>query len=251
MISSLSRPCPVIAKANQVCKVNKKQTEKSKGQDIQVVILDCNGETENTDREILVQKFGISLTSEDLERLLPGKWLNDVLINYYMQLIVKKKPRGSYLPKVFALDSLFYTQLEEKGSEALLEQGIWDELDLFFYDLVGCLINIEIRSSNGEVPSGYYDSFHGDGSRSISLIKNFLKEIAVQRGYEALDPTNWLAMNKKNISMQAKTNGNVCGVFVCQYAECVTQGREIDLSQETMDNLREKMSIEIRRGELT
>uniref|UniRef100_A0A915EKD8 Ubiquitin-like protease family profile domain-containing protein n=1 Tax=Ditylenchus dipsaci TaxID=166011 RepID=A0A915EKD8_9BILA len=105
----------VIAKANQVCKVNKKQTEKSKGQDIQVVILDCN----------------------------------------------------------------------------------------------------------------------------------------VQRGYEALDPTNWLAMNKKNIPMQAKTNGNDCGVFVCQYAECVTQGREIDFSQETMDNLREKMSIEIRRGELT
>uniref|UniRef100_A0A915CPE8 Ubiquitin-like protease family profile domain-containing protein n=1 Tax=Ditylenchus dipsaci TaxID=166011 RepID=A0A915CPE8_9BILA len=87
--------------------------------------------------------------------------------------------------------------------------------------------------------------------RTYNDFRNFLKEIAVQRGYEALDPTNWLAMNKKNIPMQAKTNGNDCGVFVCQYAECVTQGREIDFSQETMDNLREKMSIEIRRGELT
>uniref|UniRef100_A0A915EEK6 Ubiquitin-like protease family profile domain-containing protein n=1 Tax=Ditylenchus dipsaci TaxID=166011 RepID=A0A915EEK6_9BILA len=77
--------------------------------------------------------------------------------------------------------------------------------------------------------------------------RNFLKENALQRGYEALDPTNWLAMNKKNIPMQAKTNGNDCGVFACQYAECVTRGREVDFSQEAMDSLREKMSLEIRR----
>uniref|UniRef100_A0A915CRS5 Ubiquitin-like protease family profile domain-containing protein n=1 Tax=Ditylenchus dipsaci TaxID=166011 RepID=A0A915CRS5_9BILA len=72
----------------------------------------------------------------------------------------------------------------------------------------------------------YHDSLHGDGTKHVNLIKDFVAEYAVERGYATedrssdfmtVDPSNWLCCCPKDIPKQQ--NGLDCGVFVCKFAE--------------------------------
>uniref|UniRef100_A0A915DH84 Uncharacterized protein n=1 Tax=Ditylenchus dipsaci TaxID=166011 RepID=A0A915DH84_9BILA len=59
---------------------------------------------------VLANRFGIQLRQRDLDKLEPGQCLNDDIINYYLQLVAERNSG-----QVFALSSLLYTQLADKG----------------------------------------------------------------------------------------------------------------------------------------
>lgn len=45
-------------------------------------------------------------------------------------------------------------------------------------------------------------------------------------------------------------NGYDCGVFSCQYMECLSRGADFDFDQTNMPYLRQRMILEIVRGKL-
>uniref|UniRef100_A0A915DF98 Ubiquitin-like protease family profile domain-containing protein n=1 Tax=Ditylenchus dipsaci TaxID=166011 RepID=A0A915DF98_9BILA len=80
-----------------------------------------------------------------------------------------------------------------------------------------------------------------DGTDYNNLIKEFSQEYAVEYGYEALAPSNWIAFCPKDIPRQ--TNTFDCVFFICQYAECVCRG-SLNFTEAQMDVIRNEMMRE-------
>uniref|UniRef100_A0A915E356 Uncharacterized protein n=1 Tax=Ditylenchus dipsaci TaxID=166011 RepID=A0A915E356_9BILA len=49
----------------------------------------------------------------------------------------------------------------------------------------------------------FYDSMHGDGEKHLSLLKDFLKEFAVEGGYDEVNPSLWIGACAKDIPTQS------------------------------------------------
>uniref|UniRef100_A0A915ESR2 Ubiquitin-like protease family profile domain-containing protein n=1 Tax=Ditylenchus dipsaci TaxID=166011 RepID=A0A915ESR2_9BILA len=86
--------------------------------------------------EICAANFGIILKKRDIELLKPGQWLNGELISHYFQLIAKRSSEMLDMPKVYSFDSLFYPQLVKKNPRLILQQKMWKDVQLFFYDIL-------------------------------------------------------------------------------------------------------------------
>uniref|UniRef100_A0A915D6F5 Ubiquitin-like protease family profile domain-containing protein n=1 Tax=Ditylenchus dipsaci TaxID=166011 RepID=A0A915D6F5_9BILA len=72
------------------------------------------------EKEVCANEFGIKLTREDVNFLKLGKCLKGKVINYYMQLIVRRSHSNHNLPMVYTFDTLFFSRLQEKGTEGVL-----------------------------------------------------------------------------------------------------------------------------------
>jgi sentrin-specific protease 1 len=60
------------------------------------------------DNEIFSEDFGVKITRHDLQTLKGLNWLNDEVINFYLNMISRRSEQHSYLPKVCGLfDSLY------------------------------------------------------------------------------------------------------------------------------------------------
>ena len=51
---------------------------------------------------------GLPVTRADIESLTGLNWLNDVIINVYLNLIVNRSQNSPELPKVYAFSTFFY-----------------------------------------------------------------------------------------------------------------------------------------------
>ncbi|KAJ2792131.1 hypothetical protein H4R21_006206, partial [Coemansia helicoidea] len=57
----------------------------------------------------------VPVTAHDMATLQDGKWLNDEVINFYMQLIMERAAQTPALPRVHAFNTFFYSTLRESG----------------------------------------------------------------------------------------------------------------------------------------
>ena len=64
----------------------------------------------------LIDAFKIPITGKDVNKLRGLNWLNDEVINFYMQMIVERSSTSeSDLPKVYATNTFFYPKLMQSG----------------------------------------------------------------------------------------------------------------------------------------
>uniref|UniRef100_A0A915DPH5 Ubiquitin-like protease family profile domain-containing protein n=1 Tax=Ditylenchus dipsaci TaxID=166011 RepID=A0A915DPH5_9BILA len=118
---------------------------------------------------VLANRFGIRLRQRDLNKLEPGQCLNDDIINYYLQLVAERSSE-----KVFALSSLLYTQLVDKGPSSVLK---WTkDVDLFFFDVLLLPIHLPGHWTlavvlNRRKRIDYYDSMGGNGAQHMEQVK--------------------------------------------------------------------------------
>jgi sentrin-specific protease 1 len=72
-------------------------------------------------RKTYITKWNIPITNRDFERLQPNQWLNDELINFYLNLICERAnslhPNGP--KKVFAHNTYFWPKLRSNGYSAV------------------------------------------------------------------------------------------------------------------------------------
>uniref|UniRef100_A0A915DPX4 Ubiquitin-like protease family profile domain-containing protein n=1 Tax=Ditylenchus dipsaci TaxID=166011 RepID=A0A915DPX4_9BILA len=110
---------------------------------------------------VLANGFGIQLKQGDLE---PGQCLNDVIINYYLQLVAEKT----------AEISLLYTQFADKGPSTVLK---WTkDVDLFSFDVLLLPIHFPGHWTlamvlNKRKRIDYYDSMGGNAAQHMEQVK--------------------------------------------------------------------------------
>ena len=65
----------------------------------------------------MINKFNMQITRQDLYTLVNESWLNDEVINFYMNLLIERSELGQSmgLPKVYAMNTFFIPRLLQAG----------------------------------------------------------------------------------------------------------------------------------------
>lgn len=206
----------------------------------------------NNPNEVLTTSIGgTELLPKDFQRLLGrNAWLNDEIINSYIEWVVDASNRAatalsgsaesaSKVPKFIAHNSFFYENLIKKGPSAtqgLMRRKKAPGTSLMEVDSVFVPICKGSHWTLGVVRPvaktiEYFDSMGGSGTQFTNLMRSWL---AFQLG-DSYIQEEWKV---PRTACAHQTNGYDCGVFVCTNAFCVALGldtscyRECDMTQQ-------------------
>uniref|UniRef100_A0A8C8SAQ1 SUMO specific peptidase 1 n=1 Tax=Pelusios castaneus TaxID=367368 RepID=A0A8C8SAQ1_9SAUR len=197
--------------------------------------------------EILSEAFRLTITRKDIQTLNNLNWLNDEIINFYMNLLMERsKEKG--LPTVHAFNTFFFTKLKTAEYQAVKR---WTKkVDIFSMDILlvpihlgvhWCLAVIDFRKKT----ITYYDSMGGINIEACRILLQYLKQESLDKKRIVFDANGWLLLSKKSQEIPQQMNGSDCGMFACKYADCITKDRPINFTQQHMPYFRKRMVWEI------
>lgn len=191
--------------------------------------------------EELISGFNYSINRRLMSCLKPRQWLNDEVINFYLQILKERKT----VAKCHFFTTFFYTKLTQGGKYdyALVKRWTKND-DLFAKDKIivplhlgthwTCAV-INLRDKRFE----YYDSMNGSGTRYIDVLKKYIKDESLDKKKVEFDLSEFTYYNPKDIPQQQ--NGFDCGMFTCKYASYVAKDLSFTFSQEFMPTYRQRM----------
>lgn len=201
--------------------------------------------------ELLVKKFNMRIHRRDLRTLADEVWLNDAVINFYMNLIMQRSEERKDLPKVYATNTFFYHKLMASGQAGLSR---WTrKVDIFAFDLFIVPINIDrhwclslVDFRTREVK--YLDSRGYPNEECLKALMQYLKDEHQDKKGAPFDDSGWKAVCLTDIPQQM--NGSDCGMFACTFAEFSSRDAAYSFTQAHMPYLRRKAALEILTAKL-
>ncbi|XP_040904883.1 sentrin-specific protease 1 [Toxotes jaculatrix] len=197
--------------------------------------------------EVLSEGFGLSLTRKDLHTLSNLNWLNDEVINFYMNLLVERSKDPS-LPSVNTFNTFFYPKLRRSGYAAVRR---WTKkMDIFSKDILlvpvhlgvhWCLSVVDFRKK----AIMYFDSMGGNNDEACQILFEYLQQESKDKKGKELDTSGWTLHSKKRNEIPQQMNGSDCGMFTCKYADYITKDKPITFTQKHMPYFRRRMVWEI------
>eukprot|EP00066_Takifugu_rubripes_P030908 XP_011620174.1 PREDICTED: sentrin-specific protease 1 [Takifugu rubripes] len=197
--------------------------------------------------EVLTEGFGLSLTRKDLQTLSNLNWLNDEVINFYMNLLVERSQKPN-LPSVNVFNTFFYPKLRKSGYCAVRR---WTKkMDIFSKDILlvpvhlgvhWCLSVVDFRKKS----IMYYDSMGGKNDEACRALLEYLKEESKDKKGKEIDTSGWVLHSKERHEIPQQMNGSDCGMFTCKYAEYITKEKPIKFTQRHMPYFRKRMVWEL------
>lgn len=203
--------------------------------------------------EALVKGFGLTINRSDMGTLADNQWLNDEVVNFYMSLLVERTKQNGNLPKLYAFNTFFFTKLATGGHAAVRR---WTrKVDLFAYDVIlvplhssmhWCLATVDFRKKL----IAYYDSLGSNNERDncLQTLQLYLEAESQDKRGCGLDWEPWKLEVISGLPQQH--NGTDCGMFMCQYAECLSRDAKICFGQQHMPYFRKRVVYEILHGQL-
>ena len=194
---------------------------------------------------VLIDNYNIQIFRKDIDTLKGLNWLNDSIIDFYMQMIQKRSRTPGYL-KVYAANSYFYTKLMSSDHSSIKR---WTKnIDIFSCDLMfipiylgmhWCLAVIDFRKFG----IYYYDSMGGNNQNCVEALLQYIQDEFREKKRRRLDVKRLSTKMVKNIPQQF--NGSDCGMFACKFAEYLSRDASISFSQKDMPHFRRRMIWEI------
>lgn len=202
--------------------------------------------------EVLSSSFKLRITRRDLSTLTPQSWLNDEVINFYMNLLVARSEREGCW-RVYAFSTFFIPKLRAGGYQAVRR---WTKgVDLFEKDLIlvpvhqgvhWCLAVIDFRTKTVK----YYDSMGQRNEGVCRILLHYLKEEFKSKKSKDLEVSKWTVTSAKSNEIPQQMNGSDCGVFACKYADYIARAKPMTFTQHHMPYFRKRMIWEILSQEL-
>uniref|UniRef100_A0A8C6Y0X1 SUMO specific peptidase 1 n=1 Tax=Naja naja TaxID=35670 RepID=A0A8C6Y0X1_NAJNA len=122
--------------------------------------------------EVLSEAFRLTITRKDIQTLKHLNWLNDEIINFYMNMLMERSKQKGF-PTVHAFNTFFFTKLKTAGYPAVKR---WTKkVDIFSVDILlvpihlgvhWCLAVTDFRKKN----ITYYDSMGGSNSEACKIL---------------------------------------------------------------------------------
>ncbi|XP_040571820.1 uncharacterized protein [Lepeophtheirus salmonis] len=200
----------------------------------------------------LIDEYKITITRKDIETLKGLNWLNDEIINFYMQMIVNRSEKAeNKFPKVYAFNTFFYPKLMSGGHQVLRR---WTrKVDIFSYDIIlvpvhlgvhWCLATIDFRKPG----VFYYDSMGGNNSACLDALTKYLEDEHLDKKNSGFDTSEFKNLIVKDMPQQM--NGSDCGMFSCKTAEYLSRDSPLSFTQKDMPYFRERMVYEIVKNDI-
>lgn len=200
--------------------------------------------------QVLVEGFKLQICRRDIFTLSGLNWLNDEVINFYMNLLMERGGQNN-MPKVYCFNTFFYPKLMSGGHQSVRR---WTkQVDLFSFDYVlvpvhlgmhWCLAVVDFRRREIR----YYDSMGSNNQKCLDALMNYLGRESQEKRQSVMDFDGWQFFAPKDIPQQM--NGSDCGMFACKFAEYITRDANISFTQEHMPYFRRRMIYEIVKKQL-
>ncbi|EFA81103.1 sentrin/SUMO-specific protease [Heterostelium album PN500] len=206
--------------------------------------------TERNDN-LLAEFNSITIYRRDIIKLKPGGWLNDEIINFYMELLKKRQEdnKNRYLNCHF-FSSFFYQFLcNNNNTYSYQRVKKWTkDFDIFAKQKVcipvhlgahWCLAVINFVDKRFE----YYDSLLGDNSQCLTKLRRYLEDEMNDKSKKGvINLSEFTDYTPKDIPVQQ--NGYDCGVFTCKFADYTARGLPLDFTQKDITLSRKIMILE-------
>ncbi|XP_044886267.1 sentrin-specific protease 2 isoform X3 [Mauremys mutica] len=245
------RPTALVVK-EQKCPGPEKSTERlpELTEDMERKITNALGHGQED--EILSSAFKLKVTRGDIQTLRNHHWLNDEVINFYMNLLVERNKQQGF-PVLHAFSTFFYPKLISGGYQAVKR---WTKgVDLFKQDLI--FVPIHLRVHWGLVVIDvrrktikYFDSMGQRGHSICEILLRYLQEESKTKRNLDIEPSEWTLYSMKSHEIPQQLNGSDCGMFTCKYADYISRDKPITFTQHHMPHFRKKMVWEILNQQL-
>nr|XP_044999446.1 sentrin-specific protease 2-like [Jaculus jaculus] len=202
--------------------------------------------------EVLSTAFKLRITRADIRTLTSQQWLNDEVINFYMNLLVERNKKQGYAA-LHAFNTFFYPKLKYGGYWAVKR---WTErVNLFEKELLlvpihrrihWSLVVIDLRRKS----LTYLDSMGQNGNRICQILFQYLQEESKTKRNIDLNPLEWSLYSMGPEEIPQQLNGSDCGIFTCKYADYISRDQPITFSQQQMPLFRKEMVWEILHHQL-
>uniref|UniRef100_A0A1I7U106 ULP_PROTEASE domain-containing protein n=2 Tax=Caenorhabditis tropicalis TaxID=1561998 RepID=A0A1I7U106_9PELO len=197
----------------------------------------------------------VSILGEDLIKLSGNNWINDNIVDSYMELLSARREKDSTLPNSYFCSEIFYQSLERdgiKGVAKYIKKMDVNKLDLVFIPICTSyhhiLVVVDLKKKTIEL----FDSMREFETPIIpERRKEILEKIQLWAEHEiASKEKETFEFARSNVRIRRnipfQSNLTDCGIFMCQFAECVSRRSPIQFTQKDMDTFRRKMALEIR-----
>uniref|UniRef100_A0A1I8HUU4 ULP_PROTEASE domain-containing protein n=1 Tax=Macrostomum lignano TaxID=282301 RepID=A0A1I8HUU4_9PLAT len=164
--------------------------------------------------EVLDEGFSLRVTREELRSLAGLNWLNDNIVNFYMQLIAARSADEQLgLPKVHAFSTFFYTKLSSSGYASVRR---WTRKPV-----------------------------NGRRRQLLALMRQYLADEHRDKksGTALPDLSDYQLIRETGAPQQE--NGSDCGVFTCKFADYYCKQKDFTFSQDNMPYFRKRITVEI------
>lgn len=201
--------------------------------------------------DVLINYNTTPITRKSMRRMKDGQWLDDELINIYMDMIMQRSTNNrETLPKTYCLNTFFLPKLQQNSSYNYQGVSRWfKNIDLFLYDLIlipvhtggnhWCLAVINIKNKQFE----YYDSLqYTNHDNTLRDLHRWTEDRFFATHKVALDTSSW--KDEVCTTLPIQTNEVDCGIFMCQYANCISQQRPFSFNQSQIPDIRRRMVLQ-------
>eukprot|EP00903_Cladosiphon_okamuranus_P011577 g10891.t1 len=206
--------------------------------------------------EVLVKAFNTDITRRDLRCLLPETWLNDEVVNMYMQLLQVRdnelcKANPNRRPSHF-FNSFFLTKLRGYDSCGYNYRGVrrWTrKVKIFEMDKVFVPVNV----SNThwcmaviyvqEKRINYYDSLGASGKGVTESLLMWLEDEDEDKNGDnaTFEPDHWTLVGTDKATTPQQANGSDCGAFAVSFASYISDNLPFDFRQADITQMRRRM----------
>uniref|UniRef100_A0A5B7A0F3 Putative ubiquitin-like-specific protease ESD4 isoform X1 n=1 Tax=Davidia involucrata TaxID=16924 RepID=A0A5B7A0F3_DAVIN len=199
----------------------------------------------------------IEITGEVLQCLKPGEWLNDEVINVFLELLKEREKRE---PKKFLKCHFFNTFFYKKligGRSGYDFKSVrrWTSHRKLGYCLLECdkifvPIHKEIHwclavINKKDEKFQYLDSLKGVDSQVLKVLARYYVDEVKDKSGEDIDVSSWKQEYVKDLPGQQ--NGFDCGMFMIKYTDFYSRGLGLCLTQKDMPYFRLRTAKEILR----
>lgn len=189
----------------------------------------------------VVSAFSIDITCKDLLTLADGQWLNDNVIDFYLNLVTELQER------VYCWTTHFYTTLKKNGYKGVARWAKRRKINVV--DMKTVIVPINSMNThwavavvdNEQHTISYYDSLGSNGNRAaVELLEHYMQQEAERLGV----PVHQYRLSP-NMKTPQQQNGYDCGVFTCTVAKFIALSSPLLFSQKDMPVIRRRMAFEI------
>ncbi|KAJ3699885.1 hypothetical protein LUZ61_003590 [Rhynchospora tenuis] len=200
------------------------------------------------------ESSNIEITKEIIRCLMPGGWLNDEVINLYLELLKERERRQpERFLKCHFFNTFFYKKLiGGKGGYDYKAVKRWTTQKKIGYSLIDCdkifvpvhkgnhwclaVINVKQKSFQ------YLDSLGGMDGLVLESVAKYLVDEAWDKNNVEMDTHSW---KQETVSLPRQQNGYDCGMFMLKYIDFYSRGMSLCFGQEDMEYFRKRTVKEI------
>ena len=222
--------------------------EPQEGREMNVVV---SAAMRKAPTKVLVNISGIAVTRADLETLDGLNWLNDKIMDVYLNLVAKRSQEDSSLPRVYAF-SVFLMQVYAEHGYGNVR--LWtQQVDLFSHDMLlvpvhmkdhWCMTIVDLRLKQ----ITYFDSMFDRNDGFLRKVLHYLRDEMMDKKNSQLVQEDWLLTHSEDHPKQL--NSSDCGVFALKFADYASRDLKLNFTQADIPYFRQRMIFEILRSSM-